>query len=412
MRVALFTDTFDGINGVATTLHQLANWAGRLMLQLDIFAYARQGGPVEERGPVRIVRVRPRMPLRIYEDIDFDLAVPHRGLQKMGRGSSYDVVHCATPGSMGLNGLLVGRRTRAPLVGSYHTALPEFARVRAERLASRLRLPQSVAGAVTARVIRIHETWFYNRCRLVLAPSEAVCTDLQRRLATRVGMLGRGVDTDRFHPRFREAHDEVRVLYVGRLSIEKNLDLLAELLHERSDVRLMMVGDGPYRQRLEDRLPRATFTGFLAGDELSRAYASADVFVFPSPNDTFGIAVLEAMSSGVPVVVTDRMGPQELVKDGLTGFVAAGEREFRDRIDRLVADPGLRRTMGGRARQQALERSWSSVFEALVDHYRSVADPEPPAGKSLAPTGRRPWPVPAAAPASGRTPGSRDGFRR
>lgn len=380
MRAALFTDTFDGVNGVATTLHQIAGWAERRALRLDIFAYARQGGPAEERGSVRIVRVRPRAPLRIYEDIDFDLTVLHGQLQNVIRGSSYHVVHCATPGSMGLNGLLAARRGRAPLIGTYHTALPEFARVRAERLASRLRLPQSVAGAVTARVIRIHETWFYNRCRLVLAPSEAVRTELQRRLATRVGMLGRGVDTDRFHPRFREAHDEVRVLYVGRLSIEKNLDLLAELLHERSDVRLMMVGDGPYRQRLEDRLPRATFTGFLAGDELSRAYASADVFVFPSPNDTFGIAVLEAMSSGVPVVVTDRMGPQELVKDGLTGLVTRGPREFRDGLDRLIRDAALRRQIGKSARESALQRSWQTVFDGLVEDYRSVASARPASG--------------------------------
>jgi len=373
MRIALFTDTFDGINGVATTLHQLAGYAERHLTQLDVFVYAREKWSVEDRGSVRVVRVGPRAPVRIYEDIDFDLGVVHGGLHERFRRSAYDVVHVATPGSMGLNGLLAARRARTPCIGSYHTALPEFARARAQHLAARLRLPADSAGAVTERITRSYVTWFYNKCRLVLAPTETVRADLQRRFTTRVGIFSRGVDPARFHPRFREAHEDIRVLYAGRMSVEKNLDLLVELFHGRSNARLIMVGDGPYRRTLQEKLPNATFTGFLNGQDLSRAYASADIFAFPSEVDTFGVAVLEAMSSELPVVATDRMGPRELIEDGVTGFVAAGARQFRDRLEQLIANPEQRRGMGSKARQRALQRSWSSVFSQLTREYRSVA---------------------------------------
>ena len=134
-----------------------------------------------------------------------------------------------------------------------------------------------------------------------------------------------------------------------------------------------MVGDGPHREGLEaDFGHRAEFTGKLAGEELAAAYRRCDFFVFPSKYDTFGQVVMEAMASGLPVVVTDRGGPQELVDDGITGFVADDDR-FVERVRELAASPELRRRMGRKARQAAEARSWSFIFDELMGHYRRLA---------------------------------------
>jgi len=192
---------------------------------------------------------------------------------------------------------------------------------------------------------------------------------LEKRLRALLTIFSRGVDVDQFDPRFRQPRERFTVLYVGRVSVEKNLDLLVRLLRHRTDVDLVIVGDGPYRDELRKRLPHARLPGFLSGKELSRAYASADVFLFPPKTDTFGNVVLEAMSSGVPAIVTDQMGPKEIIRHGETGFVAASEWEFRQGFDALVDRPTLRRTMGRKAREYALTRSWNAVFEELCRQY-------------------------------------------
>ena len=187
-----------------------------------------------------------------------------------------------------------------------------------------------------------------------------------------MGVFSRGVDARRFSPEHRRESSGTTVLYVGRVSVEKNLPLLARIFRRHGDARLQVVGDGPFRRRMGQEAPAANFTGFLTGLELSRAYASADLFAFPSETDTFGNVVLEAMSSGLPVVVTDKMGPRELVDHGSNGFVASNDREFESCLNRLIRDPELRRRMGARSRQMALERTWDAVFGSLFDCYREV----------------------------------------
>jgi glycosyltransferase involved in cell wall biosynthesis len=166
----------------------------------------------------------------------------------------------------------------------------------------------------------------------------------------------------------------VTALYVGRVSEEKNLRLLARLFKSRSDVELMVVGDGPYRAEMESNLPGARFTGFLRGQDLSQAYASADFFVFPSETDTFGNVVLEAMSSGLPVLVSSGMGPKGLVTHGRNGFVCENEQEFNDRINLLVSNAELRLKMGREARAFALTQSWDNVFFDLFRVYTQILE--------------------------------------
>jgi glycosyltransferase involved in cell wall biosynthesis len=218
---------------------------------------------------------------------------------------------------------------------------------------------------------------FYNRCRVVLAPSQFTRSSLQNRLTAEVKIFSRGIDTESFSPRHRQPSNGVTALYVGRLAVEKNLDILIETFRGRKNVRLMVVGDGPFRKEMEDRLENVVFTGFLTGMPLSRAFASADLFVFPSETETFGQVVLEAMASGLPVVVKDRGGQRELVEEGKSGFIAMDDWDFRQKVYTLLENPDLRKAMGGHALHSALGKSWQEVFARLLEVYEEHARGKP-----------------------------------
>ena len=187
----------------------------------------------------------------------------------------------------------------------------------------------------------------------------------------------RGLDTELFTPARREptfwekfgtSNGQVRLLYVGRISREKDLDVLANsyrrLRDEGLSVQLFVVGHGPYSQGLSQLLPDAVFTGYLTGIELATAYASADVFAFPSTTDTFGNVIIEAQASGVPVVVSDSGGPKELVEDKGNGLITKSHDvdDFTRAVRALVIDPELRKKMGDCARKSVVDRSWPSAF--------------------------------------------------
>lgn len=373
MKVALFTDTYDEVNGVANTFRYLAEYCRKNDRQLDIYAHSDTKDSVEEVGSVKIFRYKPVVPVDIYFDMIFDLKVPRLRLYKDFNKQEYDLVHTATPGSMGLNALIVSRINKIPLVSSYHTSLPEYVRNRVERIVEKFKLPTRRSGQRSEDLMWEFMQWYYNQTKLVLVPSEATKAQLESKLDSPIGIFTRGIDTERFHPRYRERHDLLRVLYVGRVSTEKNLDVVAHVFKDHpypDKARLVIVGDGPYLKEMKGICPEAVFCGFLKGEQLSRAYASADFFVFPSTTDTFGNVVLEAMSSGLPVIVTDKMGPKEMVKDGQTGFITHDDGEFRQKIDLLVNDDRLRKNIGKKAREYALSRSWDAVFERLFEDYR------------------------------------------
>src|SRR5204862_4093119 len=171
-----------------------------------------------------------------------------------------------------------------------------------------------------------------------------------------------------FFKRFWACNGEVRLLYVGRISREKDLDLLAaayrRLRNEGLPVQLFIVGHGPYSNAFAKSLPEAFFTGYLTGSDLAAAYASADVFVFPSTTDTFGNVILEAQACGVPVVVSDSGGPKELVEDKANGLITKSHDvdDFARAIRVLVTNPALRGRMGESARNSVIDRSWPRAF--------------------------------------------------
>src|SRR5438445_7759652 len=221
--------------------------------------------------------------------------------------------------------------------------------------------------------------WFYGQLDTVYVNSEEYRQSWIRHGLNpeRLKILPRGLDTELFHPARREpsffekfgaCNREVRVLYVGRISREKDLDLLAAayrlLRDEGLPVQLFVVGHGPYSDAFARSLPEAFFTGYLTGNELATAYASADIFVFPSTTDTFGNVILEAQACGVPVIVSDSGGPKELVEDRTNGLITKSRdvNDFTQAIRSLVADPALRERMGNAARKSVTDRSWPNAF--------------------------------------------------
>jgi glycosyltransferase involved in cell wall biosynthesis len=372
MRIALFTECFDQINGVSNTLKQIVQFASDNGYSLDVHTYGNRQEEQQETGPVRIFRYPFRLEIPYYSDMSWDAPTLRFRIFRNCKRQRYDLLHVASPGSMGLNAQLLSYRLGLPLVGTYHTAVPEYTRPRVANFCARLGLANYRLGDRAEEAMWKYICWFYGRCKLVLAPSTASKKQLQQRLRTRIEIFSRGIDSEKFHPRHRVEPVQPMALYVGRISVEKNLEVLVRISRERPNLRLVIVGDGPFRNELQAKLPRAEFPGFLTGETLSRIYASADAFLFPSVTDTFGNVVLEAMSSGVPVIVFNKMAPAELVQDGKNGFIARSEEAFGQRLDELLSRPGLRQAMGLNARAYALGRSWDSVIRGLFQSYKTV----------------------------------------
>jgi glycosyltransferase involved in cell wall biosynthesis len=357
-RVLVASDTVDEINGVAIGLRRLAARARRAGHELTLCGLG-DGGPLRVDGD-GIVRLptRVRVPLPQYPQLT--LGLPHLGsLVGYLADSRIDLVQCSTPGPMGLVALLAGRLAGLPVIGQFHTDVPEYA----TRLTG-----EPLAGAMAARFVG----WFYRQLDEVLAPSAAVVGRLVELgvAPERVRRVPRGVDLDLFKPGRRNAHafdafglnGEPKLLYVGRLSREKGLDALVagfrELAPEVPAARLVFVGDGPYAAELArgpasapelDR--RVIFTGEITGERLAEMVASSDVFVYPSETETFGNAIVEAQAAGLPVIVANRGAARENVIDGVTGLVvdARDPRQLRVAMGSLLGDPARRRRMGDSA---------------------------------------------------------------
>lgn len=216
---------------------------------------------------------------------------------------------------------------------------------------------------------------FYKLARLLFAPNPELVDMLVAKTGRSTHLMLRGIDLDLYSPRHRERNDDAFVIgYVGRLSPEKNIRLLARLEDSLrnaglSNYRFLVVGDGSDRKWLAANMACCELPGILRGEALARAYAGMDLFVFPSETDTFGNVVVEAMASGVPAIVTSAGGPKYLVEPGVSGIVAADSDAFVASILQLARNPRLRSQMSLNARKRALAFSWSSVFESIYRQY-------------------------------------------
>ncbi len=381
-RVAYFPDTFHEVNGVAHTSRHFEAFARRRNLP---FLCVR-AGPADRVGRdssrVRTVELpRGALSFPIEKDLRFDLAY-WRHLPRIlaeTRRFGPNLIHITGPTELGFIGAWLAHKLRVPLVASWHTNVHEYAAKRATWFTRLFGTHQpQVAGKIEGSAL-----WgsavFYRLARILFAPNAELCALLERATGRPCYLMTRGVDTDAFSPghRMRAKDDSDCVLgFVGRLSIEKNVSLLAEIeatLRAGSDqrYRFLIVGHGGEEAWLRQHLAYADFPGVLRGEALSQAYANMDVFVFPSHTDTFGNVVLEALASGVPAIVTPDGGPARIVREGDTGFIR-GDADFAGAIAALVANRTLHRAMRERARQHALTQSWDAVFESIYARYEQM----------------------------------------
>jgi glycosyltransferase involved in cell wall biosynthesis len=389
-RVLLFTDTYADVNGPSRFVQNMADCARRSGRDLTVFTSTRKA--CEER--VNVVNFKPVAAMQMpgYGLLDVVLP-PWRKMLREALRVQPDVVHVSTPGPVGVVGVVAARLMKRPLVGVYHTDFPSYV----DRL-----FEDGVLTRIAACVMQA----FYCRFSRLFVRSEEYAGHVRELglAACGVERLNPGVDLRAFGPGFREMHEgnvgraagsdeghlleghaTVRVMYCGRVSVEKNLALLARVwprvvgqARARGiEVELMVVGDGPMRAEFEDacRGARVRFLGFRFGDELARLYASSDLFVFPSVTDTLGQVVLEAQASGVAAVVSDVGGPKEIVKDGVTGLVVehGSDEAWVEAISGLIANEATRRAMGNAAAEMMAGMSIERSFEHFWRVHEEVA---------------------------------------
>ena len=380
-RVAFLPDTFYEVNGVAHTSRHLQAFAKRRQIPF-LSVHAGPANAEVTDGNVKVLELgRGAARFELDSNLDYDPFL----LRYLGRVQAAfqefkpDLIHLTGPGDMGTLGCSLARLMKIPLVISWHTGLHQYAGRRAERLTGFLggEASHAIGNAAEGLSLQVLRT-FYRQADMVMAPNQELI-ELTRELTHKpVFLMQRGVDTVLFDPAKRSEHGErtFRIGYVGRLTPEKNVRFLAELgkgLATRGvkEFEFVIVGEGQEANWLRDHVPHATLTGVLRGDALAKAYADMDLFAFPSMTDTYGNVVLEAMASGVPCVVTSSGGPKFLVTNGVTGCVAANDKEFIDSVALIAESADLRQRMKSAARDYAMRQSWDAVFESVYQAYSS-----------------------------------------
>ncbi len=383
-RVAYFPDSFHEVNGVAHTSRHFETFARRRNLPfLCVRAGNRLQALVEDGNVWTLELPRSFLSFPLEKDLRLDPAyLRHLPLiSDVLERFQPDLIHVTGPSEMGLLGAYLAHRMHVPLVASWHTNVHEYAARRAVWLLRLLPRCHSAAASQKIESLALAiAAWFYRKAKVLFAPNPELSALLERSTGRSCFLMPRGVDAELFHPskRTRALDDPLRILgFVGRLSVEKNIGLLVQIEHdliqnqEKSKERFVIVGHGGDEAWLRERLPNAEFTGVLRGEDLSRAYANMDLFVFPSHTDTFGNVVLEALASGVPAIVTPDGGPCTIVRDGETGRIVSDD-QFTSAITEILADPALHAKMRQAARAYALTASWDSVFDGVYAAYQRL----------------------------------------
>jgi phosphatidylinositol alpha 1,6-mannosyltransferase len=382
-RVAYLPDSFHEVNGVAHTSRNFVTYAERHGLP---FLCVRAGGRAkafEQVGELRTLELgRSRGSVRMEKDLEFDtLFWRHVGtIRRELERFRPDVIHITGPSELGMFGAYFAWEMGVPLAASWHTNVHEYA---ARRMGWLTRHLSARHGAATERGVEGSTLWatsqFYKLAKVLFAPNDELCGMLEKTTGRPCFLMQRGVDTELFSPlhRTRDEGDRTLVLgYVGRLSVEKNVALLARVERELvamdvAGVRFLVVGHGSEEAALRKELAQAEFAGVLRGTALAVAYANMDMLVFPSHTDTFGNVVLEALASGVPAVVTPDGGPKYIVRDQETGFVT-GDDNFAGAVAELVRDRARLEQMRLSARKYALGCSWDAVFDRVYAGYQTA----------------------------------------
>ena len=373
MKVAIFTGNYNHIrDGVSLTLNRLVGFLTEKGVDVLVFGPTIDQPEIDHTGEFVAV---PSISMPGRPEYRITSAFP-KDTQKRLESFNPDIVHIATPDYLGYKSMRWALKNNKPVVSSYHTHFSSYLKY------YRLSYIEPIMWKYLG--------WFYGNCTHVYVPSESMAKILEEKnIKSELKIWARGIETGRFSPSYRDlkwraqlgvSDDELIITFVSRLVWEKNLKLFTEVVSKLQasypKLKALIVGDGPAMEGAIELMPQALFTGFLEGDELAKAYASSDIFFFPSDTETFGNVTLEAMASGLPSVVADATGSRSLVNHGESGFVIPVESsdKFYTFIEKLINDDNLRLKMSASAIEKADEYSWSAVNNHLLSYYNEVLE--------------------------------------
>jgi len=372
VKIAFFTETFlPKVDGIVTRLTKTIQ--NLIDAGDEVIIFCPEGCPDNYMG-AKVVGV-PAMPLPLYPELK--LGLPGPAVSEALENFKPDIVHVVNPAVLGLGGIWLAKTNNIPLIASYHTHLPKY-------------LEHYGMGMLEPLLWELLKA-AHNQAILNLCTSTAMVRELSEKGIQNTALWQRGVDTETFQPDLRSnsmrkkllgkySDEGALLIYVGRLSAEKQIERIKPVLCALPKTRLALVGDGPYRQQLEKIFEgtSTTFVGYLSGKELASAYASGDAFLFPSSTETLGLVLLEAMAAGCPVVGANRGGIPDIINDGENGCLYnpegndEGANSLINATSKILGNKEERQIMREAARKEAEKWGWKGATEQLRGYYKNI----------------------------------------
>lgn len=369
MKIAFFTETFlPKVDGIVTRLTKTIEFLTKNGDEVIVFC--PEGCPDSYKGAT-IVGVA-AMPLPLYPELK--LGLPGPAVSDKLEEFKPDLVHVVNPAVLGLGGIWLAKTNNIPLIASYHTHLPKY-------------LEHYGMGMLEPLLWELLKA-AHNQALLNLCTSTAMVNELEDKGIQRTALWQRGVDTENFRPELRSEkmreklfgkyqNTDSLLIYVGRLSAEKQIERIKPVLDNIPGACLALVGDGPYRGQLEKIFEntKTNFIGYLSGEELASAYASGDIFLFPSSTETLGLVLLEAMAAGCPVIGANKGGIPDIINNGINGCLYNpdekdnGERSLIEATKKILADKNKKEAMRKEARKEAEQWDWNQATLQLQKYY-------------------------------------------
>ncbi len=369
MKIAFFTETFlPKVDGIVTRLTKTIEFLTKNGDEVIVFC--PEGCPDSYKGAT-IVGVA-AMPLPLYPELK--LGLPGPAVSDKLEEFKPDLIHVVNPAVLGLGGIWLAKTNNIPLIASYHTHLPKY-------------LEHYGMGMLEPLLWELLKA-AHNQALLNLCTSTAMVNELEEKGIQRTALWQRGVDTTNFRPELRSEKMREKLfgkyqktnsllIYVGRLSAEKQIERIKPVLDNIPGACLALVGDGPYRGQLEKIFEntQTSFIGYLSGEELASAYASGDIFLFPSSTETLGLVLLEAMAAGCPVIGANKGGIPDIIDDGINGCLYNpdekdnGERSLIEATKKILVDNNKKETMRKAARKEAEKWDWNQATLQLQNYY-------------------------------------------
>lgn len=367
MKIAIFSESFfPRVNGVANSVLRVSRFLQANGHEVLIVA---PGFPASVNSDIDINRLNVKRirHISLPKVADFEVGASSVAkLENILRDFNPDVVHLASPFALGMQGCRAARNLGIPVVAVYQTDVSGFA--------SFYGLPK------IAKFARKWSNQIHRMSTINLVPSSSTMNEFVKFGVPNVRLWGRGVDTELFSPdkRSQQIRDSwltngrTIVGYLGRLAPEKQIDRLSSL--DENEHKVIVIGDGPMRSELEKKLPNATFTGQLSGQELAATLASLDVLISTGEHETFCQVIQEAMAAGIPVIAPRAGGPIDLVIEGVTGFLyePGSTKSMLNRLRILHENEKLRKQFGFQATQIVKGRTWEAICQELVGHYQDA----------------------------------------